>query len=63
MKCGNSSVGRALASQAKGREFESRLPLNIFSALRAYPLLSGFFILVAANPFSCFILIPTTILP
>ena len=26
--CGNSSVGRALASQAEGREFESRLPLN-----------------------------------
>ena len=25
--CGNSSVGRALASQAEGREFESRLPL------------------------------------
>ena len=27
-KCGNSSVGRALASQAKGREFESRFPLS-----------------------------------
>lgn|GEM_PF-2836334 len=26
-KCGNSSVGRALASQAEGRGFESRLPL------------------------------------
>ncbi len=26
--CGNSSVGRALASQAEGRGFESRLPLN-----------------------------------
>ena len=25
---GNSSVGRALASQAEGRGFESRLPLN-----------------------------------
>lgn len=25
--CGSSSVGRALASQAKGHEFESRLPL------------------------------------
>ena len=25
--CGNSSVGRALASQAEGRGFESRLPL------------------------------------
>ena len=27
MLCGNSSVGRALASQAEGRGFESRLPL------------------------------------
>ena len=27
--CGNSSVGRALASQAEGREFESRLPLKV----------------------------------
>ena len=26
--CGSSSVGRALAFQAKGREFEPRLPLN-----------------------------------
>ena len=26
--CGSSSVGRALASQAKGRGFESRLPLK-----------------------------------
>ena len=26
--CGNSSVGRALASQAGGREFEPRLPLT-----------------------------------
>lgn len=26
-QCGNSSVGRALASQAGGREFEPRLPL------------------------------------
>ena len=25
--CGSSSVGRALASQAKGHEFEPRLPL------------------------------------
>ena len=25
--CGSSSVGRALASQAEGRGFESRLPL------------------------------------
>ena len=27
-ECGNSSVGRALASQAGGREFEPRLPLD-----------------------------------
>ena len=27
--CGNSSVGRALASQAGGREFEPRLPLML----------------------------------
>ena len=27
--CGSSSVGRALAFQAKGREFEPRLPLKI----------------------------------
>ena len=27
--CGNSSVGRALASQAEGRGFESRLPLKV----------------------------------
>ncbi len=26
-KCGSSSVGRALASQAEGRGFEPRLPL------------------------------------
>jgi hypothetical protein len=27
-KCGNSSVGRASASQAEGRGFESRFPLK-----------------------------------
>ena len=27
-RCGSSSVGRALAFQAKGREFEPRLPLK-----------------------------------
>ena len=26
--CGSSSVGRASASQAEGREFESRVPLD-----------------------------------
>ncbi len=30
---GNSSVGRALASQAEGREFESRLPLKHLPSL------------------------------
>ena len=29
VKRGSSSVGRALASQAKGRGFESRLPLSL----------------------------------
>ena len=29
MRCGNSSVGRASASQAEGREFEPRLPLKV----------------------------------
>ena len=29
LNCGSSSVDRALAFQAKGREFESRLPLKI----------------------------------
>ena len=33
--CGNSSVGRALASQAGGREFEPRLPLEISVELKA----------------------------
>ena len=28
VNCGYSSAGRALASQAKGREFESRCPLQ-----------------------------------
>ena len=32
--CGSSSVGRALASQAKGHEFESRLPLLKISYLQ-----------------------------
>ena len=33
-KSGNSSVGRALASQAEGREFESRFPLWFFGVIR-----------------------------
>ena len=28
LQCGSSSVGRASASQAEGREFEPRLPLH-----------------------------------
>ena len=32
--CGSSSVGRALAFQAKGRGFESRLPLTRISKSR-----------------------------
>lgn len=28
MQCGNSSAGRALASQAEGHEFEPRIPLT-----------------------------------
>ena len=34
-QCGNSSVGRASASQAEGREFESRFPLKQKKAARA----------------------------
>ena len=30
-KCGNSSVGRARPCQGRGREFESRLPLQIMN--------------------------------
>ena len=33
--CGNSSVGRASASQAEGRGFESRFPLKRTPAMRA----------------------------
>ncbi len=32
-RCGSSSVGRASAFQAEGREFESRLPLKRFRRL------------------------------
>ena len=32
MTCGSSSVGRASASQAEGREFEPLLPLNVKTA-------------------------------
>ena len=40
--CGNSSVGRALASQAKGRGFESRFPLKIRGVVFAIPLIFGY---------------------
>ena len=33
LKCGSSSADRALAFQAKGREFESRLPLKIKASI------------------------------
>ena len=41
--CGSSSVGRALASQAEGHEFEPRLPL--YQALGDYPNKDGRLIL------------------
>ena len=41
--CGNSSVGRASASQAEGHEFEPRLPL--YQALGDYPNKDGRLIL------------------
>ena len=39
-QCGSSSVGRALASQAEGRGFESRLPLikEVMAPLQWWPL-------------------------
>jgi hypothetical protein len=35
--CGNSSVGRARPCQGRGREFESRFPLQILSVCFNYP--------------------------
>ena len=32
--CGNSSVGRARPCQGRGREFESRLPLNVLNKIQ-----------------------------
>ena len=40
---GSSSVDRALAFQAKGREFESRLPLNN-NQQYAFNVFAGFFV-------------------
>ena len=34
--CGISSVGRALASQAEGRGFESRIPLNVEKPTKSF---------------------------
>lgn len=43
--CGSSSVGRALASQAKGRGFEPRLPLHLQSTdFQLYLKISAFII-------------------
>lgn len=44
--CGNSSVGRALASQAGGREFEPRLPLTLIIK-ELYLKYSSFFRFIA----------------
>ncbi len=42
--CGSSSVGRALAFQARCREFETRLPLHVTRPLLiSYKLTQGFF--------------------
>ena len=43
MKCGSSSVGRASASQAESRGFESRLPLNIL-IIPYFPYIISYFI-------------------
>ena len=42
--CGSSSVGRASASQAEGREFESRLPLDENGLLNIQETVFGFVI-------------------
>ncbi len=43
MQCGSSSVGRASASQAEGREFEPRLPLRKKTGSRLIARLPVFF--------------------
>ena len=40
--CGSSSVGRALASQAKGHGFESRLPLSMKALIVKYLAIEAF---------------------
>ena len=39
--CGSSSVGRASASQAEGREFEPRLPLSIRAPRPDFLIITG----------------------
>ena len=44
--CGSSSVDRALAFQAEGREFEPRLPLKIYERV---PFLGTLFLCILEN--------------
>ncbi len=44
--CGNSSVGRASASQAEGREFEPRFPLSSSEALAKAEAKAGLFLII-----------------
>ena len=46
INCGSSSVDRALAFQAKGREFEPRLPLKIYERV---PFLGTLFLCILEN--------------
>ncbi len=48
VKCGNSSVGRALPCQGKGREFESRFPLHFFE--KSYPKFLLIIINISSRP-------------
>jgi hypothetical protein len=51
--CGNSSVGRARPCQGRGREFESRFPLQILKpSVKKFPL--GFSLLNGHNCFRIF---------
>ena len=45
-KCGSSSVDRASAFQAEGREFEPRLPLKIYERV---PFLGTLFLCILEN--------------
>lgn len=59
-RCGNSSVGRALASQAEGHGFEPRLPLRYFKRFLPEETLSVFisYQIFSLRPFPVFILNP-----